>query len=112
MTQQKILAFLQGCDSQHPMEFGALLKKTGLQPDTLRMVLDQMQHSLPATINSCTLTKQGKSSAMYWPTGAVGNPLTFHQIGNRNRQRAIERNASNLRRESAAENFIPERRPK
>lgn len=70
LTHQKILAMLKGCTSTAPMEFDTLLRKTGLLPDTLAMVLAQMQHSLPATINSCIITKAGKSRTVYWPTGA------------------------------------------
>jgi hypothetical protein len=70
LTHQKILAMLKGCTSTAPMEFDTLVRKTGLLPDTLAMVLAQMQHSLPATINSCIITKAGKSRTVYWPTCA------------------------------------------
>ncbi|HAF44694.1 MAG TPA: hypothetical protein DCK83_07080 [Gallionellaceae bacterium] len=98
LTHQKILAMLAGCDSQKPMPFDTLVEKTGLLPETLSLVLDQMQHSLPATINSCAITKGGSKQTVYWPTGAVGNPLSFHQINNRNWQRALDEKAS-VRRE-------------
>jgi hypothetical protein len=70
LTHQKILTMLEGCSSAKPMEFDTLIEKTGLLPDTLAMVLAQMQHSLPATINSCIITRAGKSRTVYWPTGA------------------------------------------
>jgi hypothetical protein len=83
-THQKILTMLEGCSSAKPMEFDTLQSKTGLLPDTLAMVLAQMQHSLPATINSCIITKAGKSRTVYWPTGVVRAAIPFRIVQDRN----------------------------
>lgn len=86
MTHQKILAMLDGYSSVKPMPFDVLVEKSGLLPATLRSVLDQMQHSLPASINSAKITDIGGVREVYWPTGMVAmrsgsqgiviNPLT------------------------------------
>lgn len=71
MSIEKILALMSGCDQHKPMPFSALLEKSGLQPDTLSMVLRQMRYDIPMQINSITLTRDGSTQDMYWPTGVV-----------------------------------------
>lgn len=71
MTHQKILALMDGCSSASPMPFATLAMKSGLLPDTLRTVLDQMIGASPSPINRATLTKGDKTQELYWPTGVV-----------------------------------------
>lgn len=94
MSQQKILALMKECSSAKPMPFDELVEKSGLLPDTLRMVLDQMQQSRPATVNSCLISKDGKTRTVYWPTGAVAAAPSFHEINARNWQREIDLKAA------------------
>ncbi|MEW5905129.1 MAG: hypothetical protein AB1722_12400 [Pseudomonadota bacterium] len=89
-THQQIIDQLKGCSSTNPMPFEQLLDKTGLQADTLHMVLHQMQHSVPASINSASVTKQGKTQLLIWPTGVLRDSIPYRvvsdQIANRNRE--------------------------
>lgn len=71
MTHQKILALLAGSSSANPVPFATLAMKSGLLPDTLRMVLDQMIGNVPSPINRATLTRGDKTQEVYWPTGMV-----------------------------------------
>ncbi len=72
MTHQKILTLLEGSSSSNPMPFGELCMKSGLFPDNLKTVLEQMFNTVPAPINRATLTRGGKTQEVYWPTGMVG----------------------------------------
>jgi hypothetical protein len=93
MTHEKILALLAGCSSANPMPFDALAKKSGLLPDTLRMVLEQLQHSLPAPINTAMHTKGGKTQTLIWPTGVVGPFLNPSQLSSQAFRRDQEQRA-------------------
>lgn len=73
MTHQKILALMDGYSSANPMPFATLAMKSGLLPDTLRTVLDQMIGTIPSPINRATLTKGDKTQEVYWPTGVVAH---------------------------------------
>lgn len=85
MTHQKILSMLNGYSSQKPMPFDVLVQKSGLLPDTLRMVLDQMQHTVPATINSAIITKGGVAKTVCWPTGVVTHSISKEFVINANK---------------------------
>lgn len=71
MTHVKILAMLAKSSSQKPMPFADLVNASGLLPATLEMVLEQMAHSVPASINCARVTKDGTTQMVYWPTGVV-----------------------------------------
>lgn len=71
MTHQKILNLMAGSSSAKPMPFDTLVEKSGLLPDTLRNVLDQMANSMPASICRATITRGSNTSEVYWPTGMV-----------------------------------------
>lgn len=64
---EQILTMLAGSHSQQPMQFNALLDISGLQPDTLDMVLDQMYAA--HSINQATVTRSGIMQREVWPTG-------------------------------------------
>jgi hypothetical protein len=91
MTHDKILAMLAGHDAQHPMAFDDLVKKSGLLPATLNMILLDMYNSISKPINYATITKKGKTQTVYWPTGVVNvrtgpqgiviNPRSPHSMG-------------------------------
>jgi hypothetical protein len=87
MTHQKILTMLAGCSSQKPMPFTDLVNASGLLPATLLHVLGQMAHSLPATINCASITKNGTTQMVYWPTGVV-EKSTGHIVINRKKATA------------------------
>lgn len=82
MTHRKILAILAGASSQKPMAFEDLVKASGLSPATLLQVLDQMAHSIPATINCASITKAGKTQMLYWPTGVIDKAAQPFRINN------------------------------
>lgn len=77
ITQTQILALLKGHDAQHPLCFDALVQKSGLEEDTLKMVLQQLFDSQPRPINCAQITKGGKTYMVYWPTGEIAR-LSFH----------------------------------
>lgn len=99
MTHQKILAMLAGCSSQKPMPFDDLVKASGLLPATLGTVLMQMAHNIPATINCASITKDGKTQMVYWPTGVI-EKATQHIVINR--QKAIAGGFSGTRQPLSA----------
>ena len=74
-THEQILTMLAGNSSQHPMQFNALLTISGLQPDTLNMVLDQMYAA--HHINQATVTRSGVEQREVWPTGMVKQLNTY-----------------------------------
>lgn len=74
MTHQKLLTMLAGCNSQKPMAFDALVKASGLLPSTLEILMEQMAHSTPMAINRATVTKDGRTQMMIWPTGVINHP--------------------------------------
>lgn len=81
-VHQKILATLAGASSQKPMAFDDLVKASGLLPATLNMVLVQMAHAVPATINCASITKAGKTQMLYWPTGVIDKAAQPFRINN------------------------------
>lgn len=72
---EKILTMLAGSHSQQPMQFNALLDISGLQPDALDMVLDQMYEA--HSINQATVTRSGIKQREVWPTG-MANQLNAY----------------------------------
>ena len=64
---EQILTMLAGSHAQQPMRFNALLDISGLYPDTLNMVLDQMYAA--HSINQATVTRSGIMQREVWPTG-------------------------------------------
>lgn len=66
-AHEQILTILAGTTSQQPMQFNALLTISGLLPDTLNMVLDQMYAA--HHINQATVTRSGIMQREVWPTG-------------------------------------------
>ena len=73
-THEQILSMLAGNSSQQPMQFNALLTISGLQPDTLNMVLDQMYAA--HHINQATVKRSGVEQREVWPTGMASNSTT------------------------------------
>ena len=64
---EQILTMIAGSHAQQPMRFNALLDISGLYPDTLNMVLDQMYAA--HSINQATVTRSGIMQREVWPTG-------------------------------------------
>lgn len=76
MTHDLILQHLKGATRHQPVTLEELASKTGLLPDTISMLLDQMQNTVPATINKVKIIKNGKAQIIVWPTGAV-QPFSY-----------------------------------
>lgn len=71
MTHDLILQHMQGATQHQPVTLDELASKTGLLPDTISMILDQMQNTLPAVINKVKVIKNGQTEIIVWPTGAI-----------------------------------------
>ena len=75
---EQILTMLAGSHAQQPMRFNALLDISGLYPDTLNMVLDQMYAA--HSINQATVTRSGIMQREVWPTGVVSNQIYLNSL--------------------------------
>lgn len=71
MTHDLILQHLKGATSQNPVTLEQLVEKTGLLPDTISMILDQMHNVVPAVINKVKVIKNGQTQILVWPTGVI-----------------------------------------
>lgn len=78
---EQILTMLAGSHSQQPMQFNALLDISGLQPDTLNMVLDQMYAA--HSINQATVTRSGIMQREVWPTGMAKQVNIYADLSKR-----------------------------
>ncbi len=75
MSHALILQHLKGATSQDPVTLEQLVEKTGLLPDTINMILDQMSNVVPAVINKVKVIKNGQTKIVVWPTGAIQPPV-------------------------------------
>lgn len=64
----KILDVLQGRSSLYPMPFDELHAASGLSKKRLNEMLDAMAYAIPASINRATITKNGVTQVVLWPT--------------------------------------------
>lgn len=71
MSCEILLKHMQGATSQAPISVDELVVKTGLLPDTIITLLDQMHNQVPAPINKVKITSAGKTSIVCWLTGQV-----------------------------------------
>lgn len=69
----QIIKLLKGSSPQNPVQFNALVDKSGLLPKTLTMILDTMyeRHS----INQAMVTRNGVEQREVWLTGMAEKPL-------------------------------------
>jgi len=75
MTHDLILQHLKGATAQSPTTLEQLASATGLLPDAINQLLDQMVHCVPAAVNKIKSTKDGKTQVLVWPTGAIQPPV-------------------------------------
>ena len=68
-NQEHILSILKNCDSQNPMTFFNLGQKVGIGALALFKITNEMYDS--RIINRCTVTRDGVTQVMLWPTGMV-----------------------------------------
>ena len=68
-THEQILSLMTKSHAQAPMQFNSLLDISGLQPDTLNMVLDQMYDA--RKINQAKVTRAGIEQREVWPVAIV-----------------------------------------
>ena len=71
MASDKLLALLAGHDSKRPMAFDDIVAASGLQAETVQMLMDHLFHSVPSAVNRAEITRYGKTQMFYWPTGVV-----------------------------------------
>lgn len=71
MSHDLILQHLKGATSQDPVTLEQLVEKTGLLPDNINMILDQMNNVVPAVIGKVKVIKNGQTKIVVWPTGAI-----------------------------------------
>lgn len=74
---ERILEMLKGSTQTNPTHGAFLLAKTGLDPDSLNDVLDDL-HGRGA-INRATITKDGRTWTALWPTGIPPRALSWKQ---------------------------------